>query len=493
MDKSPSDQENIQVSSSPSQELGQATDRTHNNDDMNKRNDMNILKKTVETTGNDSEDRSHEIHATSPTNSNMPLNVVEEQKDNGGNERDHSVAPDVPAETITDAKNDKPGDASASCDSSALATHVNDTEATLTTNNKSNNTSVDSVAETKGKEEVEVAPKKRTRKRWKKPVGKPNRPLSAYNLYFKKERARMLGDAAEKTEPEQGKKRVHRKTHGKIGFAEMARIIGAKWKTLSDDEKEEFVKVAATEKEKYAKDLANWREEQEKKRSIANSMGAGRKSKISKNVFLSGRGSDDDDDLIQAIAEDRERLIRQHQAFRLQMMQEMQVGRLGRLPAEGHGRPMPTLDYLRNMQDDRAGQYFGRNQHGDVSGLYSHYPSAAEGSGRDLYQQMAAMAAGPDGDRRDPDQFHQLKMARMQVMNSSMSEGPENSSMGGPMGAPMNNTMGNSMGMIPLDKDASHMPSTSHSHYEVERYHHMRYQNQMRQTNSPIHQHHYYN
>ena len=296
MDKSPSDQENIQVSSSPSQELGQATDRTHNNDDMNKRNDMNILKKTVETTGNDSEDRSHEIHATSPTNSNMPLNVVEEQKDNGGNERDHSVAPDVPAETITDAKNDKPGDASASCDSSALATHVNDTEATLTTDNKSTNTSVGSVAETKGKEEVEVAPKKRTRKRWKKPVGKPNRPLSAYNLYFKKERARMLGDAAEKTEPEQGKKRVHRKTHGKIGFAEMARIIGAKWKTLSDDEKEEFVKVAATEKEKYAKDLANWREEQEKKRSIANSMGAGRKSKISKNVFLSGRGSDDDDE-----------------------------------------------------------------------------------------------------------------------------------------------------------------------------------------------------
>ena len=58
--------------------------------------------------------------------------------------------------------------------------------------------------------------KRRIRKKWKKPKDKPTRPLSAYNLFFRKERAEMLGDAAPPT-LEKGQKRVHRKTHGKIG------------------------------------------------------------------------------------------------------------------------------------------------------------------------------------------------------------------------------------------------------------------------------------
>ena len=59
--------------------------------------------------------------------------------------------------------------------------------------------------------------KRRIRKKWKKPKDKPTRPLSAYNLFFRKERALMLGDAAPPT-LEKGQKRVHRKTHGKIGM-----------------------------------------------------------------------------------------------------------------------------------------------------------------------------------------------------------------------------------------------------------------------------------
>jgi len=35
----------------------------------------------------------------------------------------------------------------------------------------------------------------------------------------------------------------------------MARMIGGKWKKLNDEEKKEFVEVAAVEKERYAKDL----------------------------------------------------------------------------------------------------------------------------------------------------------------------------------------------------------------------------------------------
>ena len=303
---------------------------------------------------------------------------------------------------------------------------------------------------------VVEAPKKRTRKKWKKPVGKPNRPLSAYNLYFKKERAIMLGDAAEKVDQEPGKKRVHRKTHGKIGFAEMAKIIGAKWKKLPEEEKEEFIKIAAKKKEQYAIDLEKWREEQ-KKKAIMNSMGPGSESKR-------GRFSVHDDDLVQQIAEDREKLLRQHQAFRMQMMQEMQVGHLSRLPGEGHGRQMPTIEYLRNMQDDRTGQFFGRNRNGAPSSLFSHYPSAAEGSGRDLYEQMVAMSSVPEGKGGDSDQYRHVKMAR---------------GTSGSMSNPMDGS--NGMGMVPMNDRGPQMPPNSgpRHHYEMDRYQHMRHQNQM--------------
>jgi hypothetical protein len=97
-----------------------------------------------------------------------------------------------------------------------------------------------------------AAKKRRARKKWKKPRDKPNRPLSAYNLFFRKERALLLGADVEKQDSEKGKKRVHRKTHGKIGFADMARIIGAKWKALGDEEKSEFEEIASQEKKRYA-------------------------------------------------------------------------------------------------------------------------------------------------------------------------------------------------------------------------------------------------
>lgn len=434
-----------------------------------------------------------------------------------------------------DGKNENPGAPTNADVSSISSTVVLCADATDVDHAKSISnagvTNADSnangVEERKEKALVKEAPKKRTRKKWKKPPGKPNRPLSAYNLYFRKERAIMLGDAAEKTDQEQGKKRVHRKTHGKIGFAEMARIIGAKWKALPPEDKEEFVKVAVVEKERYAKSLAKWREEQNRK-TITNSMGPGRKSKIERGSG-SGRGSDVEDDVEQSIADDRENLIRQHQAFRMQMMQEMQVGHLRGLPSEGHGRQMPSIDYLRNMQDDRTGPFFGTNRSGAASTLFSHYPSAAEGSGRDLYQQMVAMTSGPDCQGHEPDQLRQLKIARMQIMNGSMANGPGSSSvvgtmgsaMGGSMGSAMNNlmgpsmsthtgnsmtyhgmsnpignqmgnnsmgiTMGNAMGMIPINNSASQMSNPApNSQYEMERFQHMRFQSQIPGMNNQM-------
>lgn len=316
----------------------------------------------------------------------------------------------------------------------------------------------------------------------------------------------MLGDAVEKIEHEQGKKRVHRKTHGKIGFADMAKIIGSKWKVLPQEERDEFVKIAVVEKEKYAKDLAQWREEQ-KNKTMANGMGLGRKIKVSKRTGPI-RKYDENADLVQSIARDRENLLRQHQAFRMQMMQEMQVGHLSSNTDEGYGQKMPTIDYLRNVQDDRSASFFARTP----SSLFSHYPSAAEGSGRDLYQQMVAMTSGSEGQGREFDFLRPLKMTRINMKHSSMNDRPGGSSMGGrvgtiggamdimsnqmetslgaPMVTPMEdkdicNRMGNSdmtayMGLISVNNGASQIPNLSHhSHYEMERYQPIPYQNQM--------------
>lgn len=123
--------------------------------------------------------------------------------------------------------------------------------------------------------------KKRTHK--KKPQDMPRRPLSAYNLFFSEERERILreiekkegkndGNEADGIEkgvngeepdaskeegdeekpkallrpliPSQKKRRPHRKTHGKISFQELAKMVGERWKNLPDPERKYYQDLA---------------------------------------------------------------------------------------------------------------------------------------------------------------------------------------------------------------------------------------------------------
>ena len=121
--------------------------------------------------------------------------------------------------------------------------------------------------------------KKRT---WKKPKDKPKRPLSAYNLFFKEERARIVSgsdtDSTSSSESRSssptvagsvsGSKRKHRKSHGKIGFAALAQTISKRWKSTDATTRRPFEAKAAIEKARYRRELDVWHKVQaEKKRS----------------------------------------------------------------------------------------------------------------------------------------------------------------------------------------------------------------------------------
>jgi hypothetical protein len=85
---------------------------------------------------------------------------------------------------------------------------------------------------------------------------KPKRHLSAYNWFFQMERQRILDEIPTRKE---GKPR---KSHGKIRFADLARMIAAKWKSLSKAERVTYDKKAAIDRERYQREMEVWKKVQ---------------------------------------------------------------------------------------------------------------------------------------------------------------------------------------------------------------------------------------
>ena len=89
-----------------------------------------------------------------------------------------------------------------------------------------------------------------------KQIEKPKRPLSAYNIFFKHERGKILSTTPTRAE---GKPR---RSHGKIGFAELARTIAAKWNKIDPETRAQYDKLAADDKRRYVAAMDVWKKQQ---------------------------------------------------------------------------------------------------------------------------------------------------------------------------------------------------------------------------------------
>jgi hypothetical protein len=142
-------------------------------------------------------------------------------------------------------------------------------------------------------------PKKETRGRKKRARDMPKRPLSAYNLFFKQERQRIIksqpvdrkespvagigakaDDVAAPSVPtavnedqsgsaysidnsalDSGPKRKDRAIpHRRIGFESLAKVIGKRWKSLSEDENALYQAEAAVELQTYRTQIEIYKE-----------------------------------------------------------------------------------------------------------------------------------------------------------------------------------------------------------------------------------------
>ena len=109
-----------------------------------------------------------------------------------------------------------------------------------------------------GKGKKRVSPRKKKAKRVKKPKDMPRRPLSAYNIFFREERERMLKEHEQNARAARGEGSNEPLPEPRIGFENMAKTIGKRWKALSDEEMARYKKLAMEDMERYRRERDNY-------------------------------------------------------------------------------------------------------------------------------------------------------------------------------------------------------------------------------------------
>lgn len=115
--------------------------------------------------------------------------------------------------------------------------------------------STEGTSKTPNKKNKKRAPaiKTATKKRKRLP-GHPKRPLSAYNIFFQQERARLKGEVVNpiaQNTPDAIKRQRLKNPTRIIGFKDLAVTIGTRWRELPKEFKEQYEAMAKAEYDRY--------------------------------------------------------------------------------------------------------------------------------------------------------------------------------------------------------------------------------------------------
>jgi HMG (high mobility group) box len=104
--------------------------------------------------------------------------------------------------------------------------------------------------------------------RRKRPKGMPKRPLSAYNLFFQMERVTVLASADKKHTSTEGVQEIDNgKTKmKKVGFEELAKIVGKRWRLLSRVDRKKYEALAEKDSLRYRKEMDAFNEAVKRRR-----------------------------------------------------------------------------------------------------------------------------------------------------------------------------------------------------------------------------------
>jgi len=98
-------------------------------------------------------------------------------------------------------------------------------------------------------------PKHKITKR-KKSSGKPSRPLSAYNVFYRDERVKWLAETAQHVRCENTEA-----IDSKSRFLDMGKAISSRWKLISPEERVKYEKIAQEDKKRYNNEKKEYNEQ----------------------------------------------------------------------------------------------------------------------------------------------------------------------------------------------------------------------------------------
>ena len=107
-------------------------------------------------------------------------------------------------------------------------------------------------------------PRAKAKQKEPKQKGQPKRPLSAYNIFFQEERAKILRQIPDKNLPKRrnNKNPNRSKPHGKITFEEMAKKIGPAWRNCPEEIKLHYKELAEKDTQRYLAEKEVWKSQQ---------------------------------------------------------------------------------------------------------------------------------------------------------------------------------------------------------------------------------------